>query len=484
MKMLRIFREYPGFWWGRPVACARPLVAPLLILLLSISYSLPLFAGADKETPPQGSTPKPFKLASTEDFTLPNGMRVTMAPYGVIPKVAIQAYVDAGGVRDPADKIWISKLTALLIKEGTAKRSGEQIASDAADMGGQLDITATNESARAGATVLSDYAPQFVALLADVLSNATLPAADLSRLKTDLLRQLAVQRSQPNFLAREKFLQVMFPDQPYGQIFPTSEALSAYTLDGVRTFFNENYAASRTHLYVVGQFDPATKDAIQQAFGSWKRGQGAPFPPAKPVSQYSLQLIDRPGAAQSTVYLGLPVANPKTPDYIPLDVMDSLLGGSFASRITSNIREQKGYTYSPFSMVTEAGYQSYWAEIADVTTAVTGPSLQEIFGEVNRLRKEPPPKQELDGIKNYLSGIFVIRNNISPNAVIAQLHFVDSQELDRSFLVNYVQNVSAVSPADVQRIAETYISPSKMTVVVVGDKAKISDQLKPFETAP
>lgn len=164
--------------------------------------------------------------------------------------------------------------------------------------------------------------------------------------------------------------------------------------------------------------------------------------------------------------------------------MDSLLGSAFMSRITSNIREAKGYSYSPSSILGEAGHQSYWVETADVTTAVTGPSLREIFGEVNRLRKEAPSEQELQGIRNYLSGVFVLKNTISPDAIISQLHWVDSQELDRSFLSGYVQKVNAVGPQDIQRVAETYINPAKMTVVVVGDKSKISDQLKAFETAP
>ena len=454
------------------------------LFTIGTAAALLAFVAPPKETPPPGSAPKPFKLAATDDFTLPNGMRVTLAPYGAVPKVAIRAYVDAGAIREPADKVWISRLTALLMKEGTQKRSAEQIASEAADMGGQLDVQATSDATVAGSVVLSEYGSQFIALLADVLTNASLPPSELPRLKKDLLRELAVDKSTPSALARERFFQVVFPDQPYGRTFPSTEALSGYTVTDVQGFYRNNFAASRTHLYVVGQFDSGIKDAIKQVFTNWKPGQSTPLPPANPVKQYSLQQIDRPGAAQSTLYMGLPVATPKSPDYIPLDVMDSLLGGSFASRITTNIRETKGYTYSPRSVIGEAGHQCYWAEIADVTTAVTGPSIHEIFSEVNRLRKDPPSPQELKGIQSYLSGLFVLRNTISPDAVIYQLHFVDFQELDRSFLFNYVQKVDAVSANDVQRVAESYLVPSKMTVVVVGDESRIRDQLKPFETAP
>jgi predicted Zn-dependent peptidase len=124
-----------------------------------------------------------------------------------------------------------------------------------------------------------------------------------------------------------------------------------------------------------------------------------------------------------------------------------------------------------------------WIESADVTTAVTGPSLKEILYEIDRVRKEPPPADELKGIENYLAGLFVIRNS-SPDALIAQLQFVDSQGLDRSFLSSYVRKVMAVTPQDIQRVSESYIVPSKMTIVVVGDKSKITEQLKPYENTP
>jgi predicted Zn-dependent peptidase len=190
-------------------------------------------------------------------------------------------------------------------------------------------------------------------------------------------------------------------------------------------------------------------------------------------------LIDRPGAAQSTLYLGLPVIYPGSPDYIPMIVTNALLGGSFASRITSNIREAKGYTYSPNSQLSTRFRDAYWVEVADVTTAVTGPSLKEIFYEIDRLQKEPPTEEELQGIKNYLAGIFVL-NNSTRGGVINQLAFVDLHGLDDKYLTTYVQKVFAVTPKDVQRIAQTYLLGDKMTLVVVGDKSKVADQVSAF----
>lgn len=451
-------------------------ILPSILCLASLSA----FA-ATKENPPQSPPPKPFHLPATDDFTLPNGMRVTIVPYGVVPKVAIRAFVNAGSLYESSGQVWLSRLNASMMKEGTSTRSAEQIAREAADMGGQLEIDAGSEFTSVGGVVLSDFGTNFIGLLADVFKHASLPAAEIARLKADLGRELAVAKTEPGSLARERFFQVLFPGHPYGRVFPSEKDLQGYTVEDVQSFYRKNFGASRTHLYVAGKLDPGLRQAIQDAFTDWAKGSDPVDLPATPTKSRSLQVIDRPGAEQSTLYMGLPVADPTSADYIVLDVMDSLLGGSFASRITSNIREQKGYTYSPFSQIGTRHHLAFWLQVADVTTNVTGPSLKEIFYEVDRIRKEPPSQGEVKGIQNYLAGLFILKNTVSPDAVIGQLHFVDSQGMDRSFLSTYVQKVMAVTPQEIQRVAESYIVPSKMTVVVVGDKAKIADQLKPYE---
>lgn len=433
-----------------------------------------------KELPPEGGPPKPFRLAPADDFTLPNGMKVTLAPYGSVPRIAIRAFVNAGGINEAPNQVWLSRLTGLLMKEGTKTRSAEDVAQQAADTGGTLEIEPGVEDTSVGGVILSDHASNFIALIADVLRNPLLPASQVPRLKADLARELAVEKTRPGSLARERFLSTLYPDSPYGRVFPAESQLQAYALEDAQTFYRNNFGAARTHLYVAGKLEPSLKEAISSAFEGWGAGPASARVSANPMKAHSLSLIDRPGAAQSTLYMGLPVADPTSPDYITLDVMNSLLGGSFASRITSNIREQKGYTYSPFSQIGTRKHLAYWVEIADVTTSVTGPSMKEIYYEIDRLRKDAPPAQELKGIQNYLAGLFVLRNTISPDAVIEQLHFVDSQGLSRSFLTDYVKKVVAVKPEDIQRVTETYLIPSKMTLVVVGDKSKIEDQLKPY----
>jgi zinc protease len=160
-------------------------------------------------------------------------------------------------------------------------------------------------------------------------------------------------------------------------------------------------------------------------------------------------------------------------------VTDALLGGSFASRITSNIREQKGYTYSPFSTVDAKVHAAVWREGADVTTNVTGASLKEIFGEIDRLRNETPTPDEVRSIQNYLAGTFVLGSS-SPAGLARQFGFVDLNGLGDDYLTTYVRRVYAITPAEVQRIAQQYLDPNKMAIIVAGDKKTVADQVAPY----
>jgi zinc protease len=460
---------------------SKKLFALFGALTLSVAASLPP-TSAQKQQPPAGGTPKPFTLPRKEEFKLKNGMTVTLVPYGAIPKATVAAVVRSGNMNEPADKIWLADLTGDMMGEGTTTRTSAAVDAEAARMGGSLGIGTGLDTSNVGIDVLGEYAPDAVRLVADVLTHPLLPESELARLKTDRLRALSIQKAQPGSLALERFRKVLYGEHPYGRIYPTEQMINSVSLEDVRKFYADNFGAQRTHLYVAGQFDAAAvRRAITQAFGAWAKGAPPVENVPHPTSERKVYLIDRPGAPQSTIYLGLPVVDPSHKDYMPLVVTNSILGGSFGSRITSNIREQKGYTYSPNSSVSARYRDAYWVEVADVTTAVTGPSLKEIFYEIERLQKEPPPEAELQGIKNYMAGIFTIQNS-SRQGIIGQLSFLDLHHLPDAYLTNYVQNILNVAPGDVQRIMQTYVRPERMTIVVVGDREKIAKQIEEYGT--
>jgi zinc protease len=450
------------------------------VLIVSLT-AVALFSASaeEKQKPPQGGPPKPFTLPASRTFTLKNGAKVTMTPYGAIPKLSVRIVVRTGNIDEGPKQIWLADFMGDLLREGTTTRTSAQIAEEAAGMGGNVSVTVGEDETAIGGDALSDYGADMVKLLADVVQHPLLPASELNRVRANRLRTLAIQRSTPGAQANEAFAKALYGDHPYGRTFPTEEMLKSYTIEDVQRFYKANIGAERTHIYIAGRFDSSLGKVVTAAFESWDKGPAPVTNVPKVAAAKSFELIDRPGAAQSTIRFGLPLPSPTHADYIPMVVTDSILGGSFASRITTNIREQKGYTYSPFSAVSTNYHTSSWAENADVTTAVTGPALTEIVNEIKRMRKDPPTADEMQGIKNYLAGIFVIQNS-SRQGVISQLRFVDLQGLPDDWLRNYVPNVLKVTPQDVQRIAESYLNPDKMALVVVGDKSKIADQLAPF----
>ncbi len=438
-------------------------------------------AALAQDTPPEGGEPQPFNVPEGYSFTLDNGLKATLIPYGEVPKLTASIRVRTGNIHEAAEQVWLADLMADLMKEGTATRNATDIAQEAAKMGGEVNIGVGLDQTNVTGDVLAEFGPALIELMADVIRNPSFPEDELSRLKRDMVRQLNIQQSQPSTKAFVKFRETMYGDHPYGRIYPEEAQLNGYTIDDIRGFYGENVSAARSHIYVSGKFDQkAVERAIRDQFSDWEAGAGIAIVEASPSSSRQVIMVDIPGAAQSNVYIGLPVIDPSHKDYVAMQVTNSLLGGSFGSRITTNIREDKGYTYSPYSQLSSRYRDAYWAQVAAITTEVTGPAIEEIFKEINLLQTEPPSQEELEGIQNYMAGTFVLQNS-SRQGLIGQLAFLELHELDRSYLTNYVDNIYAVTPADVQRITQEYLVDENMLIVIAGDVAKIRDQVSQFE---
>ncbi len=365
----------------------------VMVLAGTILGRAPAFA--QKQTPPEGGPAKSFNLPASETYALPNGMKVTLVPYGIIPKAAVSVALDAGSLNERRDRIGVSDLTGDLFKEGTASLTSQQLAENAARMGSALQVSIASDQSDFSMDVLQEFAPDAVRLLGDVLQHPRFPESEVARLKNDFQRRIATELAEPQTVAEIRFRKLLYGDHPYGTILPTEDDVKKLTLPDVKEYYDANFGAQRAHIYVAGKFDAAAvKKAIAETFGDWAKGPTKLENVPSPKTNHVLDLTDRPGAPQSTLVLGLPVPGPGTPDAIPLGVTNALLGGSFNSRITANIREQKGYTYSPYSEISRHYHTAYWAQHADVTTPFTGPSLKEIFAEIERLQKEPPSALE------------------------------------------------------------------------------------------
>jgi len=449
------------------------------IFCITAIASLTVFTAiAQKETPPEGGVARDFKLSAKQIQKHANGLRSTLVHYGTVPKATINLIIKTGNVHETTNQIWLADLTGRLLREGTAKMNFAELSKKAAMMGGSLNITVGLAQTTISGAVLSEYAPDFIRLISDLVINPAFPASEVERMKADLKRRLAVQKSVPQSLAQEKFFEAIYGDQRYGKTFPSEQMINSYTAESVKQFYDQNFGAKRSVLYVVGNFDEAAvKKAIAGSLTKWKEGSEVNYPKIEALPVNDTMIIDRKGAPQTTVMLGLPVLTPDSKDYIPMVVTNSLLGGSFGSRITSNIREDKGYTYSPFSTMNNRKGSSIWYEQADVTSEHTVESLLEIEKEIKKLGAIVPSKEELKGIQNYEAGIFVLQNS-SPAGIIGQLNFLDLYGLPDSYLESYVKNIHAVTPGKVTEMAKTYIQYDKMAKVMVGDKEGIEKQVK------
>jgi zinc protease len=432
---------------------------------------------AAQDAPPRPGPPRAFQLPTPATVSLSNGLKATFVDFGVVPKATISIAVRTGNLNE-GKQTWLADLSSDLLKEGTTKRTAQQIAEAATLMGGGVSISTGPDQTYLQLDVLAEYVPDAIALLAEILTQPRLPEGELSRIRQDYTRNLSVALTQPQALAGAAMAELLYPDHPYGRTFPTPEQLQSYTIEDVRKYYDGNFGARRTQVYVAGKFDRAKAEkAIREHLGSWREGAAPLELPPADAGQREVRLIDRPGAPQSTLRIGKRVIDMRHPDFMALSVANSLLGGVLTSRITMNLREEKGWAYSPGSGLETKFHEVTWIENADVKSASTGPSIEEVFKEIELLRAEAPTEPELTSIKNYRNGIFVM-STATRGGLIGQLMQIELQGLPPDWLATFPQRMYAVTPAQVTKATKDYLDPSKMSVVVVGDLETVRSQVE------
>jgi predicted Zn-dependent peptidase len=434
-------------------------------------------AAPAREAPPPLGTPRDFQLPAKTEFALDNGVGVTLVPFGTVPKATVMVVLRTGNI-DDGPKTGVADLVAEMLKEGAGTRSAAEVARYAAEMGGALSVGAGADQMTVALDVLAERAPDAIALASDVLRRPTLPAGELPRLKANITRQVAVARSTPQAIAGEAYARLIWGDHPYGRALPTEAEIASYSMDDVQGFVARNFGAARAHVYVAGRFErEPVERAIHAAFGDWAAGAPPTVSPPQGTRTAQVRLIDRPGAAQSTIMLGGPTIDPTAPDYLPLVVTNTLIGGGLISRLDQNLREAKGWTYGVATRISPAYRAASWTMTADVNTPDTAPALRETYREVALLQREPPSAEELKRIQNYRAGTFVIGSS-SRSGLLGQLAFLNLHGLPDEWLTDYVRNVYAVTPQQVSESVRRHVDPAQMTLVVVGDLQQIGRDVR------
>jgi zinc protease len=390
----------------------------------------------------------------------------------------------SGYSSDPADLTGLASMTADLIQEGTKSKNSRQIRRDVFGMGGSLSAAASQDFTSVSVRGLSEFAPRLIDLVADVAMNPTIPEDELAILKQQHLQSVAQQKASPQFLSNRTFRAQLFGDHPYARTSETEASLKAMDRAKLVAFHRDHYRPNNAFLLIVGAIDPdATFAAVEKAFSSWTRGDVASPAYAAPptLNGRHLYFVQRPNSIQSSISVGNIAVKRSDPRWFELTLANTIYGGAFNSRIVRNIREEKGYTYSPQSALTGFSNAGFYRFAADVRNEVTGPTLTEVFKEIDKLRAEGSDGPELQGAKSYLRGIFPIQT-ASQTGLSATLNNVYVFGLPKDYPETFRAKVAAVTPDQVKGAATTLLGSENSVVVVVGDYAKVKDQLASYKS--
>ncbi len=450
--------------------------------VISLALALTVTSAFAQERPAVGPE-RPFQLAPRVEKTLPNGLRVIVTRQTAIPKVSITLTVLSGYSSDPADLTGLASMTADLIQEGTKTRSSRQIRREIFGMGGSLSAAASQDYTSVQVRGLSEFAPRLMELTADVAMNPTIPEDEIAILKQQHLQSVSQQKASPQFLANRTFRTALFGQHPYARTSETEASVKAMDRAKLAAFHRDHYRPNNAFLLIVGAIDPdAMIAAAEKAFGGWARGEvAAPAYPAPPaLSGRHVYFVQRPNSIQSSIAVGNIAIKRGDPRWYELTLANTIYGGAFNSRIVRNIREEKGYTYSPQSAMTGFGDAGFYRFSADVRNEVTGPTLSEVFKEIDKMRAEGSNGAELQGAKAYLRGIFPIQT-ATQTGLSATLNNVYVFGLPKDYPETFRAKIAAVTPEQVKNGAATLLGSENSVIAIVGDWAKVKDQLAAYK---
>jgi len=450
------------------------LLAPTLLLAVE-RKPLP------KDLPPFGED-KPLPKPALAVSTLPNGLTVWTWPRPGVPRFVAVLAVRGGTAADPKGMEGVAELLADTLKEGTATRTSRRIAEELQSVGGEISAAAADDAIYVSVSALASGTAVALDVLADVARAASFPAPEVELAKGNAVQGLLARESNPEFLAQKAFAKAVFGDHPYHIVAPSKETLQAATPEGLRNEFTRRFRPENALLVVVGDVNAAAvSTGVTKSFGPWKgTGEGPTTTAAAPAAgARKILVVNRPGSVQSSIVVGRPTPTVTDPDYFPLLVANTVCAGSFTSRLVENIREDKGYTYSPNGSVRTMLKGGLLAVSADVRNEVTGGALLEIFYELDKMGSTLATDEEMSRARRYQSGLYLLRNQIQ-GAVARTLASNWAKGLPPEALGEFVTKVNAVTADQVRAVGRAVFSSATQTVVVVGDEPRIREEVAAF----
>lgn len=419
------------------------------------------------------------------EATLPNGVHVMILEDHRFPLVTVQFEIDgAGPMYEPAGQPGLAGATARLMPEGTKTRTSKQIAEQIDSLGASLSASAGfgSGSTVLGASGLSDTFERWFALAADVLLHPSFPADELAQYQARAKSALLQQRAQPGFLANQTMSRALYGTYPAAVVSATPESLDSLTPAMLAEWHDKHYAPQNTILAVSGDVRAeALIPKLRQWLAEWQKSKvPVNFPPGPAAAgKEKIFLVDRPGSVQTTLLMGNLAIDRTNPDYPALVVLNEVLGAGSASRLFLNLREEKGYTYGVYSNFIARKYAGPWTAGGDLRTEVTGGAMTEFLRELNRIRDEKVPDDELDAARRSVVAHFALSLE-SPQQVIAYAITRKAYNFPADYWDKYPAQIAAITADEVQRVAKKYINPATMQVVAVGDADTIKAVLDKY----
>lgn len=433
----------------------------------------------DRSLPPAAGPLRSFRFPTFHRIRLGNGLTVFAARQGSVPLVSLELVAPAGGQHDPPGRSGLAALTAALLDEGTTRHGAMEIAAEAEQMGGYLVTGADWDVGYMAVGALSAHLDEGLALLAEVATTPTFPEAEVERLRRQRLVEIVRRSQDPSNIADERLARAIYEGTVYaGTLVGTEESVGGLGRDDALAFFRRHYGLAGSFVIAVGDLDPEEiVRRIEAVLGPAAGGPGAPAPEIRPASlpEISIHLVDRPGSAQTELRLGHPCVTRTDPDFIPLLVANTLLGGKFTSRINLNLRERHGFTYGAASRIVGRTGPGPFVVSSAVATESAGAAAREALFELRRLRDELVEPAELEETRNYMIGVFPYTLQ-TIGEVAKRLETLATYGLPDDYFPRYLERVATVTREEILEVVRRQIHPERIAVVAVGPVEELERQ--------
>ena len=425
------------------------------------------------------------KLPRAVEMHLDNGLTVLILEDHRLPTISMSLELrSAGALFEPVEMTGLASVTATMLREGTTTRTSKEIAEMVDRLAAGIGASAGQGGVGTSMSIsgLTENFDQWFPLAVEVLLHPSFPADEWTKLKQRQLIALRNQRTSPQFLSLERFNKAVYGDHPAAILSATAASLEAITPEAMKKWHDERYTPQNTILGIAGDVTAAQiMPKLRSAFAAWKKTElkNAAVPVATPAAERRVMIVNRAGSVQTNLVMGNIAIDRHSPDYVPLMVMNQVLGGGGSARLFNNLREDKGYTYGAYSSLSAGEYAGPWEATSEVRTDVTEGAMREFFNEFNRIRDEKVPAAELEEKKRAVVARFALQLE-SPQSVLSFAITRKVYGLPEDYWDTYPAQISAVTAEDVQRVAKKYLNLENIQIVAVGDAAKIKPVLEKY----